>query len=390
MRIISNDLVNLPEEENPRSESFSVVIPVEGRAALVERLLASLRQACIPVGVKVEILVVDSSVEPEAKIIRRVCSQYNATYLSGSRSVRRKRNQGAYAARHAYLLFLDSDCKASPQLFAAYAQFIGQEKCGAGLLAAGPTQFAGDETAFTRLIAGSSLLSPFNLPKTEGEVLWATTSNLLVSKYAFETVAGFEEEFPFRLGGDDTDLCLRLRKAGFKIIAVPDAVCFHSWKTWASPLSVVRRSFRWGWMQSILLCRHSQFRRSEAPGLPVYTLGCLLFSVIGGISGYRLALLAPIVFLMLAIVIHALIAARLSKRRVQAIVTDFALALVECPFGFGKAFGSLRHGNLLGILHRLGVDDSEMDRQFSETVSDLWSNNLALLATIVLLIVEKI
>jgi len=66
---------------------------------------------------------------------------------SRDRSVRRKRNQGARAGRHPFVLFLDSDCEASPTLLSAYAQFIAQEPFERdGVVAAGPTRFRGGET----------------------------------------------------------------------------------------------------------------------------------------------------------------------------------------------------------------------------------------------------
>ena len=377
----------MPEEE---PINYSVVIPLEGRVPFVKRLMASIRNADLPAGTKVEILVLDSSAPPEAEAIQTLCADFGARYLRGSRSVRQKRNQGAAKTHYPYLLFLDSDCEASADLFVAYSYFVRSAEGVEWLAAAGPTHFRGGETPFTRLIQHSSLLSPFRFPKEEGTLLWATTSNFLVSRKAFELVGGFREDFPWRLGGDDTEFCLRLYEAGGRIRAVPRAVCFHSWQTWSSPLALVRRSFRWGWIQALILQDHKRFRRYAAPGLPVYFLGCLLVSLVATGLGFPAILVVPPVFLFLTIVIHAILSASVGESFGAGFVSDLVLALVECPFGFGKMFGSLSRGTLVGIFYRLGVDDADMDRQFPEMVKDLWSNNIALLLTALLLALRMV
>ena len=222
--------------------NYSVVVPLEGRVPLVRRLLASIHEADLPIGTEIEILVVDSSPPPEAAAIKALCAEFGVRYLSGSRSVRQKRNQGAAEARHPYLLFLDSDCEASRELFIAYSESVRSAEKADWHAAAGPTRFSGGETAFTRMVQCSSLLAPFRLPEADGILLWTTTSNFLVARQAFESVGGFRENLPGRLGGDDTEFCLRLYEAGGRIRAVPGAFCYHSWHTWSSPWALIRNS----------------------------------------------------------------------------------------------------------------------------------------------------
>jgi glycosyltransferase involved in cell wall biosynthesis len=360
--------------------AYSVVVATHGRASLVERLLETLAKsrAHLSTGSDLEILVVDSSDRANRLAIESACDRFGATLLGGDPSVRRKRNLGARSARGDWLLFIDSDCETSPALFEAYRRATASDPTIA--VAAGPTVFREAETPFTRRISRSSLLGPFHRPAGPSKELpWATTSNLLVRRAAFESVGGFREDFPFRLGGDDTDLCLRLRDAGHLVIGVPEAIVFHSWRTWSRPLSVVRRSFRWGWMHAVLLAKHPAYRRIDAPGLPVHFLLLLLLAAGNALAGDYSMTWMPLIFVFLAVILHAVLASVATSRPVSAFAEDLSLAFVELPFGFGRIFGSLARGSFVGVLFRLDIDDSAMDSGFAETVRSLWSDHVALL-----------
>ncbi|MFZ4857835.1 MAG: glycosyltransferase family 2 protein [Desulfuromonadaceae bacterium] len=359
-----------------------MVIASHGRLTLLVQLLESLFNASRSNGSDIEVLVVDSTPDGAGEAIQDACSRTGAVFIEGAESVRRKRNLGAETATGKWLLFVDSDCTAAPDLFAQYLSAFRANP--ARLVAAGPTVFQGGETAFTRRIGDSSLLGPFRRPGAPGDLPWATTSNLCLQRDLFLSVGGFREDFPFRLGGDDTDLCLRLRSGGHRVLSVPEAVCFHSWNTWSHPLSVFRRSFRWGWMHAILLREHPHYCRLDSPGLPVHALACLAVALICAVFGSVKALLAPLFFVGLAVALHAMLVAAGAPRHAKATAfwEDLVLAFVELPFGFGRVVGSLVGGTLLGAVYRLDVSDQEMDGRFPETVRSLWSDHLALLLTV--------
>lgn len=356
---------------------FSVIVASHGRVKLIEKLLESLNHSRSSMNENVEVLVIDSTPADQSTAIRVTCDRLGAILIKGPLSVRKKRNLGARSGTREWLFFVDSDCEVSQHIFESYRRSfaVNPGSCAA----AGPTVFQGGETTFTKLIHRSSLLTPFRRPNNPGSLLWATTSNLCVHRNVFETLGGFREDFPFRLGGDDTDFCLRLRDQGCRIVAVPEAVCFHSWATWSHPLSVVRRSFRWGWMHSRLLRDHPRYRRLDAPGLPIHSLACLFIALIGSFAGGLHLLLTPVLYVVLAVMLHAIFASARSSNRRLAFLEDLTLALVELPFGFGRALESLTNGSLIGVLYRLDTDDTAMDSRFPETVRSLWSDHLAFL-----------
>ena len=360
---------------NPK---FSVVIASHGRAGLLVKLLESLNLARYSTEADVEVLVVDSTPVAEASAIHKACAELNVILINGPLSVRRKRNLGARSATGDWLFFVDSDCEVSQDIFNTYIRAINSNPEFRAM--AGPTVFRGEETFFTRLIQKSSLLSPFRQPADAKCILWATTSNFLVRKDSFDVLNGFRENFPFRLGGDDTDFCLRLRDKSYKIITVPEAVCFHSWATWSRPASVVRRSFRWGWMHSVLLREHPNYRRIDAPGLPAHSLACILIAIAGALlTGAIYILIAPVLFVMIAVLLHAFFVALRTTKPLLAFLEDITLALVELPFGFGRLVGALSRGSLAEIFFRLDVDDVAVYKIFPDTARALWCDYLAFL-----------
>jgi len=357
---------------------ISVVIASHGRTELLVKLLESLNRAKNHTDIHIEILVVDSTSAVKASVIQKACNELGATLINGTLSVRRKRNLGAGSATGDWLFFVDSDCEVSEDIFNVYRRmFESNPEFRAG---AGPTVFRGEETPFTRRIQNSSLLSPFQQPAVAKYLLWATTSNLLVRKDVFDTLNGFREDFPFRLGGDDTDFCLRLRDMSYQLVAVPKAICFHSWATWSKPATVVRRSFRWGWMHSILLREHPRYRRIDTPDFPTHTLACILIAFIGAVlTGAIHLLIAPVLFVVLAIMFHAFSVSVRASKPLSVFFEDMVLALIELPFGFGRVIGSLASFSFVGVFFRLDADDVGVYKIFPATTRSLLCDNFAFL-----------
>ena len=178
---------------------FSVVIPTRGRSNLVEKLLISLQRSITHSKVAVEIIVVDDSSPPERDKIESLCQQYGAQYLSGSHSVRAKRNRGIDASRGEIILFTDSDCEVSPNIFNEHLK-VYAEADTAGVL--GLTEFAGKESISWNIVSRTTFLDSFSSAKTLSKVLdsapWGTCTNLSFRKEVLEDVGKFDTTFPFR------------------------------------------------------------------------------------------------------------------------------------------------------------------------------------------------
>ena len=63
------------------------------------------------------------------------------------------------------------------------------------------------------------------LPDLPGEIAWILGANMAMPSELFRTLSGFDEQF--FLYGEDTDLCFRLRKAGYAIGVLPEVTIRH-------------------------------------------------------------------------------------------------------------------------------------------------------------------
>jgi GT2 family glycosyltransferase len=81
---------------------------------------------------------------------------------------------------------------------------------------------------------------------------WAPTANLGMHRTAFDTIGGFDADF--RHIGEDVDLCLRARAAGFPLSWCRDAVVEHPAETELRP--VLRRAFEQAYSLEDLRRRH--------------------------------------------------------------------------------------------------------------------------------------
>ena len=238
---------------------FSVVIPTRGAPNLVKKLLISLQIAITKSKIAVEIIIIDDSPQPEQDEIESLCEKYGAQYLRGSSSVREKRNYGIEKSKGEIIFFTDSDCEVSPNIFNEHLKVYTEEN-PAGVL--GLTEFIGKDSISWNIINKTIFVDSFSSAKTLSKDLdsapWGTCTNLSIKKDVLEDVGKFETNFPFRLGGDDTELGVRINEAGYKIKMNPNAIVFHTRETWNNVYKVAKKAFRWGRVEFHILKKHPQ------------------------------------------------------------------------------------------------------------------------------------
>jgi Glycosyl transferase family group 2 len=135
------------------------------------------------------------------------------------------RNSGAERAAGDWILFLDADCLAPPDLLDRYFETEVAPEVGALAGAVGPAPgpaglAAGYGAAKSFLNQDSHLGHPF-MPR-------AVAANLLVRRAAFEQVGGFFEGVR---AAEDTDFSWRLQLAGWELEGRPGAAVTHRYRT---------------------------------------------------------------------------------------------------------------------------------------------------------------
>ena len=263
---------------------FSVVIPTWNRSGLVDDLLRTLKEDRDAYdGGKVEVLIVDSSVGEEKESIMRSCSEYGAEYIEGPDSVRKKRNMGISNSRYDHILFLDSDVMIEPGMLKAHADTYENsngEPIGGTF---GRTVFYGKRNFVWKVTEYTHYTDVFNQAALYPYVNWTICNNVSFVKQYLLDIGMFEENLPFKLGGDDLDLSYRVVASGHPIKSCPDAVTLHSRDTWSTAKAIMNRTVRWGSMEYHNGKRHPEIMRKTLPGLPLMSAIFMCMIAIGAL-----------------------------------------------------------------------------------------------------------
>ncbi len=153
-----------------------------------------------------------------------------------------------------YYYLLNSDAFVQGETIATLRDFLGQHP-GAGLAGsfvqgtdgtphrtafrfpsiAGEFEMAARTGIFTRLLA--PWVVAMNIPATETQVDWTAGASLMIRRPVLEDIGGFDETF--FLYFEETDLCRRAARAGWRTHYVPDSRVTHlgsastGMKTWS-------------------------------------------------------------------------------------------------------------------------------------------------------------
>lgn len=219
-----------PDRQNAPIDrpAVSVVVPFAGDAAAAAAALALLRSL--------------QTQPTDERILADNCGgvptpQPDITVVAatGERSPAHARNTGARAASNPWILFLDADVLAPPDLIDTFFAAPIDDSVGAvtgdiaGYLER-PTLAARYGASRNFLGQRSHLANPYK-PR-------AASANLLVRTAAFRAVDGYVEGVR---AGEDTDFTWRLQDAGWTLGFCPDAVVRHRYR---ESLGELRRQWR--------------------------------------------------------------------------------------------------------------------------------------------------
>ena len=241
---------------------ISIVIATKGRVKLLEDLLVSVWEARQNFEGPTEVLLIDDSCKEDAAAIEQMCVKYGAKRIEFGPSVPEKRNVGAEKAQYDIILFLDSDCIATPNLLNEHYKLYTDEKVGG---VAGYLEFVGEDTWFWKAVDKTPFTICFSFPKWMDTVPWTPTANCSMRKKVFQEIHGFDRSFPDKPGGEDVDLGLRMVKAGYIFKCTADGLVYHSKKTWVPVKAMFRRLWYYGSANYYLTDKHPDYVMDVMP-----------------------------------------------------------------------------------------------------------------------------
>jgi len=330
---------------------FSIVIPTWNRSRLVDALLKSLydERNRYKSG-NTEVLVVDSSVGSEKESIVSSCEKYDAVYIEGDDSVRKKRNKGIQSSKYDYILFIDSDVTVEQGLLDEYVKaYANPHKVRLGGVL-GYTEFVGKKTFWWKILEKTNLVSSFSFARDYPFHSWTIGNNVSFKKSVLEEIGMFEENFPFKLGGDDLDMTYRVTKAGYMISSAPDAVTYHSRETWNHYKAIHDRAKRWGTMENFIVERHPELYKRVIPkNYLIMFLVLLVLSVLSIISQNLVPFFVSVSWIILNWIIDYVI--DIEKNGFCSPVYFYAAQLIKMQYEMYRVIGSLKKKSV-GALYK--------------------------------------
>ena len=241
-----------PDHAGGATPRVSVVCSTYRRAALLPRLVTALAAQDMPAD-EFEVVIVDNGSNDDTSA---VLDQLARTAPFHLRVLRNPVNQGAGGGRNMgwraatapVVAFTDDDCRPTRGWLAAGTRAL--ERAGTDAFVVGPTEPDPDEREL--------LLRPFSRSMQVTEPRFFETCNIFYRRADLEALDGFDEHFG--IGGEDTDLALRLLDAGRTPVWADDALVHHQVRP-SSFRANLREARRWSDLPRVLK-RHPG-RRAE-------------------------------------------------------------------------------------------------------------------------------
>ncbi|MFA6301561.1 MAG: glycosyltransferase [Legionella sp.] len=225
---IRPETIIIPSSATP---IVSIIIPIYGKIDYTLRCLHSI--AHYPAKAAFELLIVDdhspdNSVEILKKVtgIHLICNQENQGFI-------RSCNNGAKEAKGEYLCFLNNDTQVTPNwmdnLLRTFKELPGTGLAGSKLIYPdGTLQEAGGiiwgDGNIWNFGRGQNLdLPKFNYAR---EVDYCSGASIMIPKTLFDQLGGFDEYY-LPAYCEDTDLALKVRDKGYRVIYQPLSVVIH-------------------------------------------------------------------------------------------------------------------------------------------------------------------
>lgn len=191
--------------------AFSIVIPTRTRTNELSLCLDKLNKQLFPGD---EIIVTEDDEMLTSQLLLR--EKYpKVRWIAGPcMGPAANRNNGASFATNEYLIFLDDDCIPSANILSTYRCYLQKNP---------------DIDAVEGCIKpeGKSNSLAAECPINEvGGYFWSC--NVLFNKNAFESLTGFDEDFPFA-AMEDCDIYYRMRTLGMLVPFLAEAFVIHPW-----------------------------------------------------------------------------------------------------------------------------------------------------------------
>ncbi len=221
-------VICLPKSRKP---VVSVIIPIYGQIEYTLQCLQSIANNTSKIDI--EILIVDDCSPDESATILKMVSGLRVIKNTKNQGFIRSCNLGAQNAQGEYLLFLNNDTEVTldwlDELHRTFLEFPGTGLAGSKLVYPdGRLQEAGgiiwqDGSAWNFGRMQDAKLPVYNYAR---EVDYCSGASIMVPKNLFNELGGFDEHY-LPAYCEDSDLALKIRQKGYRVIYQPLSSVIH-------------------------------------------------------------------------------------------------------------------------------------------------------------------
>jgi glycosyltransferase involved in cell wall biosynthesis len=306
--------------------SFSFIVPVYNRPQEIRELLESF--SVLDYEMPYEIVIVeDGSTETSKDVVEAFSSLLTISYYYKENSgPGDSRNYGMERAKGNYFIILDSDIILPTHYLDTVSAFLQKKfyHCYGGSDAAhssfNPIQKAINYTMTSFITTGGIRGNKIQMSKFEPR-----SFNMGISSEAFRKTRGFSKIHP----GEDPDLSLRIRKAGFETTYIPNAAVYHKRKiSWSKFYQQVKK---FGLVRPILSKWHPESARITF-WFPTVFVAFVLGSIVVAAFVNWLYIIP-----LLAYLFTAFIDASIKNKSIKIGILVIGALFVQF-FGYGLAF----------------------------------------------------
>ena len=181
-----------------------------------------------------EIIVVDSSTNDESEEVVAQYSEVISVRLRGQHNnMPQARNEGIAASSGDIIAFIDDDSMVYPEWLLSLVEAYQDETVGAagGRIVRRPEPYCDQISGTPNLSitpSGMVIAQNVDLVSTaQIEVDHLIGCNMSFRREALEQVGGFDPNYTLTNLREETDLCVRVKKAGWRIVFVPSITVIH-------------------------------------------------------------------------------------------------------------------------------------------------------------------
>ncbi|KAG5178324.1 nucleotide-diphospho-sugar transferase [Tribonema minus] len=254
---------------SPRAPSLDIIVPTYRAMDKLEHL-QGICQLQVANRASTFIIIVDKPdllerLQQELEQLPRVRVRGNTENLGASAA----RNRGTRESAADWLLFLDDDVIAYPNIVTEYSNAIA-EKGAMALGFVGLTRFLPSAALHTRAVQLSDLTYMFGIAEVLPHPGWGVTANIVLRRTPL--MAFFQEKCWAKAGGgEDVDICLRYQQlykqtpGDWRFHSVPSAQALHPW--WSGGKRQFGHFFKWADGDGHLYDHFPQFVYAACPNV---------------------------------------------------------------------------------------------------------------------------